>query len=52
VERARRDGLRVRLLPHWFDVDTAADLRRLQAEVAGAGDGPPRTAAFLRTLAR
>jgi uncharacterized protein len=52
VERARRGGLRVRLLPQWFDVDTAADLRRLQAEVAGAGDGPARTRAFLRTLAR
>lgn len=50
LDRARRLGLRVRLLPSWFDVDTAADLRRLRAEIAGAG-GPARTAAFVRTLA-
>ena len=52
VARARGLGLRVRLLPGWFDVDTADDLRRLQAEVATAVDGPARTAAFLRTLPR
>ena len=48
--RARALGLRVRLLPRWFDVDTEADLRRLCDEVA-MRDGPPRTTALARTLA-
>jgi rSAM/selenodomain-associated transferase 1 len=52
VARARGLGLRVRLLPRWYDVDTADDLRRLRAEVATAGEGPARTVAFLRTLPR
>jgi uncharacterized protein len=49
--RARDLGLRVRLLPAWFDVDTEADLRRLREELAGSGPGPVRTAAFVRKLA-
>jgi hypothetical protein len=32
-------------------VDTADDLRRLRAELATAGGGPARTAAFVRELA-
>jgi rSAM/selenodomain-associated transferase 1 len=51
LERARALGLAVRLLPGWFDVDTADDLRRLRAELATAGGGPARTAAFVRELA-
>ena len=50
LARARGLGLAVRLLPAWFDVDTAADLRRLRAELR-AGGGPARTAAFVRELA-
>lgn len=50
LERARRLGLRVHLLPAWFDVDTEADLRRLHGEIARAGGGPPRTRQFLREL--
>jgi rSAM/selenodomain-associated transferase 1 len=50
LTRARGLGLRMRLLPAWFDVDTAGDLRRLRAEMATSGDVPTRTAAFLRTL--
>jgi rSAM/selenodomain-associated transferase 1 len=52
LARARGLGLRVRLLPAWFDVDTEADLRRLRDELAVAGGGPTRTAAFVRELAR
>jgi uncharacterized protein len=52
LARARELGLRVRLLPAWFDVDTEADLRRLRAELATAGAGPARTTAFVRQLAR
>jgi uncharacterized protein len=52
LARARDLGLRVRRLPAWFDVDTEADLRRLRAELAAAGTGPARTAAFVRELAR
>lgn len=49
LERARARGLRVRLLPRWFDVDTEADLRRLCDEIAATG-APPRTAALVRVL--
>jgi hypothetical protein len=49
LERAR--GLRVRVLPPWFDVDTEADLHRLRDELAAGGAGPVRTAAFVRELA-
>lgn len=50
LEKARRLGLRVHLLPQWFDVDTESDLRRLHAQMVAAGDGPPRTSAFVRGL--
>jgi glycosyltransferase A (GT-A) superfamily protein (DUF2064 family) len=50
LEGARRLGLTVHLLPPWFDVDTADDLARLRAELAGRA-APPRTAQFVRTLA-
>jgi rSAM/selenodomain-associated transferase 1 len=50
LERARTLGLSVHLLPPWFDVDTAEDLARLRADLAGR-TAPPRTAAFVRSLA-
>ncbi len=50
LARARALGLSVRLLPPWFDVDTADDLARLRAELAGRAV-PARTAAFVRSLA-
>jgi rSAM/selenodomain-associated transferase 1 len=50
VSRAHQLGLSVRMLPSWFDVDTEADLRRLRTDLAGRAT-PPRTAAFVRTLA-
>jgi rSAM/selenodomain-associated transferase 1 len=52
LARARGLGLRVRLLPAWFDVDTEADFQRLRAELTGGGAGPARTVAFVRELAR
>jgi len=50
LARADACGLRVRLLPRWFDVDTKADLRRLCDEFAMSG-GPRRTRALVPTLA-
>jgi rSAM/selenodomain-associated transferase 1 len=48
VARARRLGLRLLLLPSWFDVDRGADLERLRASVhAPDAHRPPRTLAFL-----
>jgi glycosyltransferase A (GT-A) superfamily protein (DUF2064 family) len=52
LEKARRLGLRLHLLSQWFDVDTESDLRRLHAQLVAAGDGPPRTSAFVRGLYR
>jgi len=41
-------GLRVALLPTWYDVDTAAELDRLRAELAESREGTARhTRAFL-----
>jgi rSAM/selenodomain-associated transferase 1 len=51
LDRARDLGLRVQLLPPWFDVDTEADLERLRVELRSGG-GPARTGAFLRGLGR
>ncbi|HUG37968.1 MAG TPA: TIGR04282 family arsenosugar biosynthesis glycosyltransferase [Candidatus Limnocylindrales bacterium] len=42
LDRARGLGLRVHLLPPWYDVDTAADLARLMADLAATPAGPPR----------
>ena len=41
-------GLTVSLLPAWFDVDTAADLERLDATLAEPGVRAPRTRALRR----
>jgi uncharacterized protein len=51
LAKARARGLRVHLLPTWFDVDTEADLRRLHAEMLIHG-GPARTYAFVKDLYR
>ena len=50
LARAQALGLSVSLLPPWFDVDTAEDLARLRAELAGRTT-PTRTARFVSTLA-
>jgi hypothetical protein len=45
---AAEEGLRVTLLPTWYDVDEAADLARLVRDLADAPAGvAPRTRAFL-----
>ncbi len=49
---AAEEGLRVALLPWWYDVDDAADLARLIAELSGASpEVAPRTRAFLAHVA-
>jgi len=48
LERARRLGLRAVCLPTWYDVDTGADLERLEGTLAGSSGLRPRhTRAFL-----
>ena len=48
LARAESLGLRVALLPSWYDVDTAPDLDRLRAEVASLPpDTVPHTRRFL-----
>jgi len=42
LRRARVLGLSAVTLPAWYDVDTAADLARLQADLAAGSDGGPR----------
>jgi rSAM/selenodomain-associated transferase 1 len=52
MDRARRLGLRVALLPPWRDVDTPHDLDRLRAELAGTeAPGAPHTRRLLQQLA-
>ncbi len=48
---AARAGLRLEMLPLWYDIDTAADLLTLQAEVAANPGAAPHTAAVLAELA-
>jgi rSAM/selenodomain-associated transferase 1 len=46
--RARRLGLRLALLPSWFDVDRGEDLARLRGPAPPEAFRPPRTLAFLQ----
>lgn len=48
--RAAGAGLRVHLLPSWFDVDTGNDLQRLVEDLARNGTPAQHTRAFLRHL--
>lgn len=50
LRRVLDPGLHAVVLPSWYDVDAAADLRRLAAEWRGGADLPPRTATALRAL--
>jgi hypothetical protein len=53
VRRARAKGLDVACLPPWFDVDTATDVDRLRAALAGPADGGAvHTRRFLMERAR
>ena len=47
LARSRRLGLRVSLLPSWFDVDRGDDLARLRASAPPGAFRPTRTLAFL-----
>ncbi len=51
LARAAAAGLRVALLPQWYDVDTADELARLQTEL-GLAASAPHTRALLATLTR
>ncbi len=44
---AEEEGLRVSLLPTWYDVDDLSSLLRLRAELAERPDAAPHTRAFL-----
>jgi len=46
MRRASALGLDVGLLPAWFDVDTPADLERLEASLAAPGAGARHTRRF------
>ncbi len=46
---AAAEGLRVDLLPEWYDVDSAADLKRLSAELAAHPERAPASNRFLAT---
>src|SRR5262249_33699023 len=48
LERARLSGLRMYVLPTWFDIDTEADLIRLQRETTGRRMRPLRTIALVQ----
>jgi uncharacterized protein len=50
LDRAAAADLDVTLLPRWYDVDDAAGLARLRADLAAAPDLAPRTTALLDTL--
>jgi rSAM/selenodomain-associated transferase 1 len=50
LDRARRLGLRVHLLPQWFDVDTEVDLGRLRRSLSTDTTNAVRTRAFLNDL--
>ena len=45
---AREEGLRVALLPDWYDVDKIADLGRLWDDLQANSGVAPHTSAFLR----
>ena len=46
---AAEEGLRVDLLPEWYDVDNAEELDRLSAELASHPQRAPATSRFLTT---
>src|SRR5262249_19232182 len=46
LHRARALGLDVDLLPAWFDVDTGADLERLEVSLTQPGPGARHTRRF------
>ncbi|MBI3030736.1 MAG: TIGR04282 family arsenosugar biosynthesis glycosyltransferase [Candidatus Rokubacteria bacterium] len=53
LRRAEAKGLRVALLPTWYDVDTPADLARLRAALAGSQTPTPQhTRRFLTEPSR
>lgn len=50
LARAQTVGLRVHLLPVWYDVDTETDLRRLARDLAAAPEIAPQTARCICAL--
>lgn len=46
---AVEENIRVDLLPEWYDVDSAAELERLSAELASHPERAPATSRFLTT---
>ncbi len=55
VERVQTAGLKLDLIPPWYDVDTPEEVDFLLAHAKAAGDAdwvPKQTMAFLKTLSR
>ena len=52
LDRCRRLGLRVELLPEASDVDTPEDLAALAIRLAGGGEDSPRTRRLLAAWGR
>lgn len=50
IRQAEANGLRVYLLPEWYDVDTPDDLKRVSAELKANPAIAPHTAAYLKGL--
>lgn len=50
IRQAEKNGLRVELLPEWYDVDTPDDLQRLHAELEQRPNIAPHTAEYLKGL--
>jgi len=50
LERARSAGLKVNILPAWFDVDTSSDLSRLALDLRDKKEMAPITANVLEKL--
>ncbi len=49
-DSAQAAGLRVALLPRWYDVDTAIELERLRADLQRGHSGAPHTSLFFSAL--
>lgn len=52
IEKLKTLNLNYELLPSWYDIDTATDLRRLESELDRSGGAMKNTAALLHAFKR